>query len=81
MTKVTVYRIRTYDFATDDYRTSRRWATREGAETMRGEIIPDGAIQIDESDLEPGEQWTRTGYAPSQSGGFQKQVSGTPRPY
>jgi hypothetical protein len=39
-------------------------ATREGAARMKGEILQDTEIEIDESQLEPGEEWTRTDFKP-----------------
>lgn len=59
MGKVTVYQIQKYDISQDAMVTSRRMATEEGARIMHARIIPDTGIEIDESELEAGEQWTR----------------------
>jgi hypothetical protein len=42
-------------------------ATAGGAAIMEAEIIPGTAIEIDESELERGEQWTRKGWQPPAS--------------
>ena len=47
MLKVTVYRVKLYNVATDASLISRRWATRKGADRMHGEIIEDTATEID----------------------------------
>ncbi len=64
MPKVTVYKIKLYDVATDQIRISRRMATREGADVMRGEIIPESAVEIDAARLERGEKWTERDFEP-----------------
>ena len=56
--KVTVYEVRVYDIATDKFSLSRRLATREGAAIMHGKVLEDTQVEIDDSLLEPGEQWT-----------------------
>ena len=58
MSTVTVYKVKRYDITRDEWIISSRMATRLGAVTMRGEVIEDTAIDIDVSQLEPGEQWT-----------------------
>jgi hypothetical protein len=64
MAKVKVYRVKVFDGMTDRRVISRRMATREGAATMRGEVLEDTEIEIDESQLEPGEQWTPVDFKP-----------------
>ena len=43
-----VYRFRSWDISTDEYRTSIRWATRERIEAIHGEIISEGVEVPDE---------------------------------
>ena len=62
MAQVTVYRVRKYDIFNDEYQESKRMATRAGAELMGAEVLDDTAREIDESQLEPGEQWTRRNF-------------------
>lgn len=59
MAKVTVYRVKKYDIGSDEFQISRRMATREGAQLMGAEIIENTEREIDDSELEHGEQWTR----------------------
>jgi hypothetical protein len=54
-------------------------ATRVGAEMMRGQIVENTAVEIDESQLEKGEQWTERGFSPQPRTGFQQQVEVMPR--
>lgn len=72
--KVVVYRVGTYDITTDEFRLSRRLMTAEGAELAKVTIISDTAVEIDASDLEPGEQWTARDFSPSARRGFQTYV-------
>jgi len=58
MAKVRVYRVKVYDIKTDDEILSRRMATREGVAIMRGTPIESTETEIDDSQLERGEQWT-----------------------
>ncbi|MFZ3181351.1 MAG: hypothetical protein WA156_14345 [Methylocystis silviterrae] len=76
MSKLTVYRVELYDVMNDAMKTSRRMATREGAAIMGGRIIEDSAVEIDASQLEPGEQWTAREFNPYVTQGFQTQVKG-----
>ena len=48
---VTVYPVDIFDFMTGKILRSRRMATRAGAIIMRGTIIEDGAVEIDELQL------------------------------
>ena len=64
MGKAKVYRVQVYNIMTDQIVISRRMATREGAEIMRGKVIDDTAVEIDESQLEPGEEWTPIDFNP-----------------
>jgi hypothetical protein len=49
MAKVTIYRFRLYDIATDEYVPSRRWATMEAIRRIGGEAFDDTATEIDDS--------------------------------
>ncbi|SDR63338.1 hypothetical protein SAMN05519103_08507 [Rhizobiales bacterium GAS113] len=64
MAKVTVYKVQLYDVMNDAPVISRRLATRKGAARMGGEIVDGSAIEIDASQLEPGEEWTPRGFDP-----------------
>lgn len=46
----TVYRFRTWEIATDTFRTSQRWATMEAIERAGGEPITNG-VEIDDNYL------------------------------
>jgi len=74
MAKITVFRAKSWDVANDAPQTSRRWFTREGAEAWNLVVIEGSAIEIDDSSLEPGEQWTRRGFDPDATSGLQTQV-------
>jgi hypothetical protein len=74
MAKVTVYKVKLYNVATDNSLISRRMATVEGAESMGGHILKDTAVEIDSSQLESGEQWTSRGFDPHANVGFQTAV-------
>lgn len=62
--RVDVYKVRIYDAAIDDFRVSRRMATKVGAEIMRGEIIPESRVLIEADQLERGAQWTARDFQP-----------------
>jgi hypothetical protein len=64
MSKVKVYRVKAYDVSTDQQVESRRMATREGAAAMHGMIIESTETEIDDAQLEPGEQWTPIDFKP-----------------
>jgi hypothetical protein len=64
MAKVKVYRVKKYEIKMDEYVLSRRWATREGAQRMGGEILERTEMEIDDSQLQ-GEPWTPLGFTPS----------------
>jgi hypothetical protein len=74
MAKVTVYKVKVHDVAVDSAVLSRRMATRRGAETMRGFVIEDTAVEIDDSLLETGEQWTARGFDPPSSKGSRQHL-------
>lgn len=74
MGKVTVYRVQLYDPSADAPMTSRRWMTRRGAEIVNGVIFEDTAVEIDETELENGNQWTTIGFDPNRMKGFQTRV-------
>jgi hypothetical protein len=56
--------VQVYDISTDKQVVSRRMATREGAARMKGELLEKTEVEIDESRLEPGEQWTPRDFTP-----------------
>jgi hypothetical protein len=58
MSKIKVYQVKIYDVTSDEWRVSRRWATKKGAAIMRGEIVPQTGLEIEASCLQPGEEWT-----------------------
>ena len=64
MPKVKVYKVKVYDINTDAYVVSRRMATREGAEIMKGVSLDNTEIEIDASQLETGENWTPRDFTP-----------------
>jgi hypothetical protein len=64
MAGVKIYKVKLYNVVTDQYVVSRRMATREGAAKMKGEVVENAGIDIDESRLEPGEQWTPIDFMP-----------------
>jgi hypothetical protein len=64
MAKVTVYKVQVYDIMTDGSVISRRMATREGAAMMKGNVIENTAVEIDENQLESGEKWTARDFKP-----------------
>jgi hypothetical protein len=64
MGKVNVYKVRGFDLKTSQFAISPRMATRDGAAKMHGEVIENTEIEIDEEQLEPGEQWTPTDFKP-----------------
>jgi hypothetical protein len=49
-----VYRFRTWDITNDCYQESRRWATKEAIERVRGEINSAG-VEVDDKYLGVGE--------------------------
>ena len=55
-------KVKVYNVNNDDFQISRRMATREGAKIMCGQAVEDTEREIDQSDLECGEQWTRRNY-------------------
>ncbi len=65
MAKVTVFRVAFTNPSTAEAMLSRRWFTRKGAEMFeRATLIEDTATDIDDGDLEFGEQWTPIDYVP-----------------
>lgn len=64
MAKVKVYRVKKYDIATDEVVISRRMATREGARGMCGKILENTEVEIDDSQLERGAEWTPKDFKP-----------------
>jgi hypothetical protein len=59
---VMVYKVKRYDWQSDEIIVSKRLATIEGARLMGGDIIGSSGVEIPESDLESGQQWTARGY-------------------
>ena len=75
MAKITVYKVKLYNVATDESVISKRMATPAGAKKMGGEIVVGTAVDIDASQLEPGEEWTPRNFNPNPRSGFQTQVT------
>lgn len=74
MKKVTVYNVDLYDVANDEVIRSRRMATLKGIEVMGGRAVEGSAIEIDASQLEPGEEWTARNFNPKARSGFQTSM-------
>jgi hypothetical protein len=74
--KVTVYKVQLYDAVNDEPLTSRRMATRRGAEMMQGHVLENTGIEIEESQLERGQQWTVPNFNPNPRTGVQTRVTG-----
>jgi hypothetical protein len=74
MAKITICRVDFYDVQNDTMHRSRRWFTREGAERVNGHVFEDTALEVDESALENGEQWTARGFDPRATKGFSRQA-------
>ena len=75
MAKVTVYQVNFYNIQSDEMMRSRRWFTRAGADRVKGIVLENTTTEIEEANLEAGEQWTPRGFDPhAVSGGFQRQV-------
>jgi hypothetical protein len=74
MAQITIYRVDFYDIQNDTMLRSRRWFTRDGAERVNGLVLEDTALEIDESALEDGEQWTVRDFNPHATKGFPRQV-------
>jgi hypothetical protein len=74
MDKITVYKVGLYDTQNDAPCTSRRMATIQGAAMMGGWIIDRTEVEIDQSQLEPGVQWTARDFNPNATVGFPRQV-------
>ena len=64
MGKVNIYKVKLYNILTDEEVLSRRMATREGAAIMKGRVVESTEIEIDDTRLEPGEQWTKKDFTP-----------------
>jgi len=54
--------------------TSRRMATIKGARTMGADIVDGSEVEINEGQLEPGEEWTARDFDPHATTGFPRQV-------
>jgi hypothetical protein len=44
---VFIHQFRVYDITIDEYRISRRWATREAIERIHGEVIEGSVVEVD----------------------------------
>jgi hypothetical protein len=75
VSEVTVYRFRVYDITTDENRASRRWATRDAIERVRGEVLEETATAVDPS-VVGGEihGMTERNFDPHRNIGIQTQV-------
>ena len=49
MAKVTVYKFKIYDIANNDHRISRRYGTAEGIQRVRGEVLEQTAVEVEEA--------------------------------
>ena len=74
MGNVTVYRFSLYDIASDEQRTSRRWATREAIERIGGKVLESTATEVDVAALDEN-RMTERDFNPHPRTGFQTQVS------
>jgi hypothetical protein len=76
MSKVTVYRFRDYDIATDEMKISRRWGTREAIQSIGAEVLEETCTEVNESVLKSDiAGFTDRGFDPHASApGFQTQV-------
>jgi len=75
MTTITVYKVRAYDIRSDEFQVSRRMATEQGAAIMSASIVGGSQVEIDASQLEPGQQWTARDFNPYATKGFQRLVT------
>ncbi len=75
MSKAIIYQFAVYDVTTDGMRKSRRWATREAIEWLRGDALEHTATEVDASvvGLEIAGM-TERGFNPHKHTGFQRQV-------
>jgi hypothetical protein len=64
MAKVTVYYVLLWDALEGVNKLSNRMATREGAGKMSGSVLENTWVEIDDTELESGELWTRIGFRP-----------------
>ena len=74
MARVKVYRVRVYNVNNDEWQYSRRLMTVAGAALAGATIVEGSEIEIDASDLVPGEQWTDRNFDPHRGSGFPTQV-------
>jgi hypothetical protein len=58
MARIKAYKVKLYNPLADEAVVSRRLASREGAAIMKGVVLDDTEVEVDESQLEPGEKWT-----------------------
>jgi TRAP-type mannitol/chloroaromatic compound transport system permease large subunit len=68
VTNVTIYQFTLYDIGSDEFRKSRRWATREVIEAIGGQLLEGTATVVDASAVALGASsiigMTRRGYNP-----------------
>lgn len=62
--KVQVYKFKAFDIRAGKDVVSRRMATRKRIETMGGTLIENTGIEINESQLEHGQEWTPIDFKP-----------------
>ncbi|GAB2886056.1 hypothetical protein GCM10027093_21400 [Paraburkholderia jirisanensis] len=74
MTTVKIYRFKRYDFVSDEYQTSRRWATEDAIKRVCGEPVGQ-PIEIDDSLLgREVDGMTERNFNPDASSGFPQMV-------
>ncbi|HTU48838.1 MAG TPA: hypothetical protein VMF91_27490 [Bryobacteraceae bacterium] len=62
MAKLMVYSFKSWDGPSGTFITSSRMGTKAFIERIRATLIESSAVEIDESELEPGEEFTRIDY-------------------
>jgi hypothetical protein len=66
MATVRVYRFQMYDISANQMMTVRRWGTPEAIEAIRGSILKNQSIEVDEADLKSDiDGLTRRDWTPS----------------
>ena len=75
LNKVTIYRFMVYDVTSDEFIKSRRWATIEAIERVRGEVLKDTSVEVDPSVLDSEVSgMTVRDFSPHSRAGFQQKV-------
>jgi hypothetical protein len=76
MSTIKVYQFRMYDASNDEMRKSRRYATRERIDWLRGEVIEGTGVEIDATLLgSEVEGMTARDFDPHRQTDFQRQVT------